>query len=91
LSELVNVLLDWPLTQIVDDHDSGLLQPVLQYDTKEEALNVIARYESFVSEDGSGVYHSDAKPARTREGNWRILFKSIDPWDEPKRGLSERL
>jgi len=85
VSDLVNVLLDWPLTQIVDHHDSGLLQPVLQsfeYDTKEEALAAIAGYERFVSESDDCCYDHNAKPARTRDGRWRILFKSTDPDDE---------
>jgi hypothetical protein len=85
LSDLVNVLLDQPLTQIVDHHDSGLLRPVLQsfeYDTKEEALAVIAGYERFNSESDHFVYCDDAKPARTRDGRWEILFKSTHPDDE---------
>jgi hypothetical protein len=77
--DLINVLLRSPLSQIVDDHDCGLLRPIFQsfeYDTKEEALAVIASYEGFISEDASRVYHPDAKPARTRDGHWEILFKS---------------
>jgi hypothetical protein len=88
VTELVNVLLDWPLTQIVDQHDSGLLQPVIQsfeYDTKEEALEIIARYERFISEDEPNIYHPDAKPARTRDGHWEIKFKSTHPSDEGAR------
>jgi len=85
LSELVNVLLDWPLTQIVDHHDSGMFQPILQsfeYNTKEEALAAIAGYERFSFGNDHFVYCADAKPARTRDGHWEILFKGTHPWDE---------
>jgi hypothetical protein len=83
--ELINILLDPPLRQIIKDKDSGFLQCCIQafvYEAKEEALEAIARYERFISEDESGCYHSDAKPARTRDGHWEILFKSTHPWDE---------
>ena len=82
---LINILLAPFLRQLIEDRDSDFLQcciPPFVYDTKEEALDIIARYESFVSEDDSGCYHSDAKPARTRDGHWEILFKSTHPWDE---------
>jgi hypothetical protein len=64
---------------------SFLLQYCIQsstYRDKEDALSIIARYESFVSEDDSGCYHPNAKPRRTREGDWEILFRSTHPWDE---------
>jgi hypothetical protein len=85
LNELINLLLESPLRQIIEDKDSDFLQCCIQpfvYDTKEEALAVIAGYERFVSEDEDACYHSDAKPARTRDGHWEILFKSSHPWDE---------
>jgi hypothetical protein len=83
--ELINILLGPPLRQIIKDKDSGFLQCCVQpfvYGTKEEALDIIARYESFISEDGSGCYHPDAKPRRTRGGDWEVVFKSTHPWDE---------
>jgi hypothetical protein len=82
---LINILLAPFLRQIIEYRDSDFLQCCIQpfaYDTKEEALDIVARYESFVSEDKSGCYHSDAKPARTCDGHWEILFKSTHPWDE---------
>jgi integrase len=75
--DLINNLLDSPLSQIIDDHDCGLLRPVLQsfeFDTKEEALAAIAGYDRFVSEDEGFHYSDDAKPARTRDGRWEILY-----------------
>jgi hypothetical protein len=71
------------LRQIVEDKDASFLQCCIQpfvYDTKEEVLEVIAGYERFVAES-DGRYSDDAKPARTRDGYWKILFKSTHPWD----------
>jgi hypothetical protein len=84
ISDLINILIGSLLSQIIEDHDTGLLQDFIHpliFGTKEEALDIIARYESFVSEDESSCYHPDAKPARTRDGHWEILFKSTHPWD----------
>ena len=79
-SELINTLLASSLSQTIENNDSGLLQWLIRsfaYDTKEEALAVIAGYEGFISEpNAAGVYHDDARPARTRDGHWEILFKS---------------
>jgi hypothetical protein len=86
-SELINLLLESPLRQTIGDGDTDLLQYCIQsstYRDKEDALSIIARYESFVSElkyAGDTCYHPDAKPKRTREGDWEILFKSTHPWD----------
>jgi hypothetical protein len=83
-NEAINILLDSPLEQIIEHRDSGLLRPFFQaveFDTKEEALAEIAGYERFVSEDEGFHYSDDAKPARTRNGRWEILFKSTHPWD----------
>lgn len=85
ISELINILIGWQLRQIIEHHDTGLLEMFIHplvFDTKEEALDIIARYESFVSEDVSGCYHPDAKPRRTRGGDWEVVFKSTHPWDE---------
>jgi hypothetical protein len=84
ISELINILIGSLLRQITEGHDTGLLQDFIHpllFDTKEEALDIIARYERFVSEDDSGCYHPDAKPRRTREGDWEVVFKSTHPWD----------
>jgi hypothetical protein len=84
-SEAINILLDSPLEQIIGQRDSSLLQGCIHpfvYDTKEQALETIAGYERFISESDDGCYDHDAKPARTRDGHWRILFKSTDPDDE---------
>jgi hypothetical protein len=84
--ELINLILEPPLSQIIEDHDTYLLQGFIHplvFDTKEEALDIIARYEHFDSEDeDSGVYRYDVAPARTRDGHWEIKFKSTHPWDE---------
>jgi hypothetical protein len=85
VNEAINILLDSPLEQIIEQRDSCLLQCCIHpfvYDTKEEALSVIAGYKRFVSEDDSRCYRSGAKPARTSDGHWEILFKSTHPWDE---------
>jgi hypothetical protein len=85
-SEALNILIASPLEQIVEHRDSGLLLPFFQsfeFDTKEEALAAIAGYERFVSEDEGFHYSDDAKPARTRNGRWEILFKSTYPDDQP--------
>jgi len=39
VSELVNVLLDWPLTQIVDHHDSGLHTRTVRERSTSETLS----------------------------------------------------
>lgn len=84
-SEVINILIASPLNQIIEDRDAGLLRPIFQsfeFNAKEEALQAIAGYERFVSEDDSFCYSDDAKPARTRDGHWEILFKSTHPDDE---------
>jgi hypothetical protein len=88
VGEVINILLDSPLEQIIERRDSSLLQCCIHpfvYDTKEEALETIAGYERFISESDDCCYDHDAKPARTRDGHWRILFKSIDPNEEGAR------
>jgi hypothetical protein len=86
--ELINLLLESPLPNTIGDGDTDLLQYCIQsstYRDKEDALSIIARYESFVSElkdAGDICYHRDAKPARTRDGYWEIEFKSTHPCDE---------
>ena len=82
---LINILLASPLWQTIETHDCDFLQCCIQpfvYDTKEEALEIIARYDRFISENDHFVYCADAKPARTRDGHWEILFKSTYPDDE---------
>ncbi len=84
-NEVINILLDSPLEQIIEYRDSSQFQCCIQpflYDTKEEALSAIAGYERFNSENDHFVYCDDAKPARTRDGHWEILFKSTDPDDD---------
>ncbi len=84
ISQAINILIDSPLELIIDHKDSYLLQCCIHpflHDTEEEALAVIAGYERFVSEDESSCYHSEAKPRRTSEGHWEIVFKSTHPWD----------
>jgi hypothetical protein len=88
VGQAINILLDSPLEQIIETRDSSSLQCCIHpfvYDTKEEALAVIAGYERFISESDGCCYDHDAKPARTRDGHWRILFKSIDPNEEGAR------
>jgi hypothetical protein len=84
ISDLINILIGSLLSQIIDHHDTGLLQDFIHpllFDNKEEALAIIANYERFVSEDESGCHHPDAKPRRTRDGDWEIVFRSTHPWD----------
>lgn len=84
-SEIINILLDSPLEQIIEARDSSLLRCCIHpfvYDTKEEALAVIAGYERFISESDNCCYDHDAKPAQTRDGQWRILFRSTHPDEE---------
>jgi hypothetical protein len=72
------------LRQIIEDKDAQFLECCIRpflYETEEEALAVIAGYERFVSENEDACYVADAKPARTRDSSWKILFKSIHPWD----------
>jgi hypothetical protein len=86
-SELINLLLESPLEQVFGLGDTSFLQAYIQpfvHETKEEALAVISGYEAFVTElrdAGDTCYTADAKPARTRDGHWEILFKSTHPWD----------
>ena len=92
-SQLINELLADPLRQIVEEGDTNLLQRYLQafrYTDKEEALAIIKRYETFVRETQEArgdnrVYHGDAKPARTSDGYWEVLFKSTNPDDDDAR------
>jgi hypothetical protein len=84
VNDAINILLDSPLRADHRQRDSSLLQCCIHpfvYDTKEEALETIASYERFISESHDGCYDHDAKPARTRDGHWKILFKSTHPWD----------
>jgi len=83
--EIISLILEPPLRQIIEDHDTGLLQDFIHplvFDTKEEALAVIDGYERFISESDNCCYDHDAKPARTRDGQWRILFRSTHPDEE---------
>jgi len=85
VGEAINILLDSPLEQIIEGRDSSLLQCCIHpfvYGTKEEALAVIDGYERFISESDNCCYDHDAKPARTRDGQWRILFRSTHPDEE---------
>jgi hypothetical protein len=85
LNELLNALIYSPLEQIIQDGDTGLLQKFIhpsRYGTKEEALAVIERYEAFIAEllaAGDNCFHDVAAPARTNDGQWRILFKCTHP------------
>ena len=86
--ELLNTLLRSPLKQIIADGDTGFLQRCIdpfQYDDKEGAMAVINGYNGFVAElqaAGDTCYHDDAKPARTSDGYWRVLFKSTHPEEQ---------
>lgn len=71
-SVAINILLDSPLEQIIEQRDSSLLRICIHpfvYDTKEQALETIGGYERFVAETEGYHYDHDAKLARTREGN----------------------
>jgi hypothetical protein len=89
ISSLVNTILSPTLTQMIDDGDTGILSHfigLLEFETKEEAMVVIKNYEAFVQrlrEGGDQCYHPDAKPARTKQGQWEILFKSTLPSNHP--------
>lgn len=88
LDELLNTILDSPLRQIIEDGDTGLLQAFIKpyrYLDKEDALAVIQNYERFVAElkaSGDTCFDDDAKPARTSDGYWRVLFKSTHPEEQ---------
>jgi hypothetical protein len=85
VNDAINILLDSPLDQIIEQRDSSLLQCCIHpfvYGSKEEALETITRYKRFFSESDDCCYDHDAKPARTQDGAWRILFRNTDPDDE---------
>jgi hypothetical protein len=74
---IVNQLLDQILGQVVNDGDTGLLEFVLRplrYDSKEEVLAVISRYDAFAS--AQAHTSSVAKPMReVSTGLWMIAFR----------------
>ena len=84
--ELITFILEPPLNQIIEHHDTYLLQDFIHplvFNTKEEALDIIARYEHFDSEDeDTGIYRYDVAPARMPNGFWKIMFRSTHPWDK---------
>jgi hypothetical protein len=88
-SWLINTILSPTLTQMIDDGDTCVLSHfigLLEFETKEDAMVVIKNYEAFVHrlrEGGDRCYHPDAKPARTKQGQWEILFKSTLPSNHP--------
>jgi hypothetical protein len=74
---------------MIDEGDTGILSHfirLLEFETKEDAMVVVRNYEAFVQQlrdAGDYCYHDDAKPARTKQGQWEILFKSTLPSSHP--------
>ena len=89
ISSIVNTILSPTLTQMIDEGDTGILSHFIrlqEFETKEDAMVVVQNYESFVQklkDAGDRCYHDDAKPARTKQGQWEILFKSTVPSSHP--------
>jgi hypothetical protein len=90
MENLINVLLASPLRQIVEEGDSGLLRCVLQsnrYPEKATVEALITVYEEYIAKlksEGCSCFHSLARPMRTRDGFWKVSFKSTHPFDEGK-------
>jgi hypothetical protein len=87
VSCLANTILSSTLTQI-DEGDTCVLSHFIrsqEFETKEHAMVVVKNYEAFVQnlkDGGCHCYHDDAKPARTKQGQWEILFKSTHPFND---------
>jgi hypothetical protein len=88
VSWLANEILSSPLSQIGDGDTCALSHFIglQEFETKEDAMVVVRNYETFLQklrDDGDRCYHPDAKPARTKQGQWQILFKSTLPSSHP--------
>jgi hypothetical protein len=86
---LINLLLEAPLEQMIDEGDSDYLRSVLyqlRFPTKEAAAEVISRYEDFCTTIGACCYQASAAPMRDFcDGSWRLSFRSKNPEDAGAR------
>ena len=86
---LINLLLEAPLEQMIDEGDSNYLRRVLyqlRFATKEAAAEVITRYEDFCTTISAGCYYASAAPMRDfSDGSWRLSFRSGQYQDQSAR------
>jgi hypothetical protein len=85
-SQAINAIVRPTLEQICGQGDPGLLISYLQgvtYRDETQAAWVIVRYERYCQEHpGSFAYNPEAELRRTREGDWKIVFRSTHPDDK---------